>query len=365
MNSQENVQRIAKRNWALSQGQLALMWGLGRSVNYVLQQRFLPLAERLATGRTPFQPENFPQKLQQLLEATFALLQEDARNIQKGYYPLAVLRPELPWQQGLRFGRILRDGWALAKRRQNKEHRQFSVAVEQEFARSLKDTPAYYRRNFHFQTDGYFSPSSADLYDHQVEILFGGAADPMRRIWIPRLKMLLGETSTAPENFLEIGCGTGRLTRFVQLAFPQARITATDPSDAYLQKARRHCAIFPQTQFLRAFGEALPLRSEIYDVVYSSFVFHELPREVRRQVLLESARVLKPGGYLVILDSIQTGDVPLFDWALERFPVDFHEPFFTDYSKDRMELWARDANNLTMRDQKIGLLSKACVLQKS
>jgi len=40
--------------------------------------------------------------------------------------------------------------------------------------------PSYYA-NFHHQTNGYFSDLSANLYDLQVEILFGGSADAMRR----------------------------------------------------------------------------------------------------------------------------------------------------------------------------------------
>ena len=39
----------------------------------------------------------------------------------------------------------------------------------------------YYLQNFHYQTDGYLSDLSANLYDLQVEILFNGAADAMRR----------------------------------------------------------------------------------------------------------------------------------------------------------------------------------------
>jgi hypothetical protein len=41
--------------------------------------------------------------------------------------------------------------------------------------------PSYYLQNFHHQTDGYLSDASANLYDLQVEILFGGSADVMRR----------------------------------------------------------------------------------------------------------------------------------------------------------------------------------------
>ena len=41
--------------------------------------------------------------------------------------------------------------------------------------------PDYYRQNFHFQSDGWLSDHSAAIYDTQVEVLFTGAADVMRR----------------------------------------------------------------------------------------------------------------------------------------------------------------------------------------
>jgi SAM-dependent methyltransferase len=54
----------------------------------------------------------------------------------------------------------------------------------------------------------------------------------------------------------------------------------------------------------------------------------ELPPEVRRTVIREAARVLKPGGRL-ILDSLQRGDEPAYDAMLERFPQFYHEPYYT------------------------------------
>ncbi|HAE93237.1 MAG TPA: class I SAM-dependent methyltransferase, partial [Hyphomonas atlantica] len=36
-------------------------------------------------------------------------------------------------------------------------------------------------QNFHYQSGGWFTEDSADLYDTQVEALFTGTADAMRR----------------------------------------------------------------------------------------------------------------------------------------------------------------------------------------
>ena len=62
------------------------------------------------------------------------------------------------------------------------------------------------------------------------------------------------------------------------------------------------------------------------DVVTCLDLFHKLPNKVLRQVATEVARILKPGGKLFFIDSIQLG----FDGLLSCFPVAFHESCYLD-----------------------------------
>lgn len=45
-------------------------------------------------------------------------------------------------------------------------------------------------------------------------------------------------------------------------------------------------------------------------------------------------RVTKPGGTIVIMDSIQRTDVPEMAFFVERFNAEMHEPFFREYQRD-------------------------------
>jgi SAM-dependent methyltransferase len=55
---------------------------------------------------------------------------------------------------------------------------------------------------------------------------------------------------------------------------------------------------------------------------------------VRRTVVSEIARVLAPGGLVVIEDSAQLVEAPELVFFMQRFAAEFHEPFFLDYVDD-------------------------------
>jgi ubiquinone/menaquinone biosynthesis C-methylase UbiE len=80
--------------------------------------------------------------------------------------------------------------------------------------------------------------------------------------------------------------------------------------------------------------------------------------EERRKALQESMRVLKSGGFLGLIDSLQLGDEPRFDPMLELFPIAFHEPFYRNYSENSMERLLEEAG-VRHWERTHGFLSKA------
>jgi len=260
--------------------------------------------------------------------------------------PFSVLAPRDALRHGSRFLQILGDARGVASRRKRRDARDFGAKAKS----WLDGLPAYYRRNFHYQTDGYLSQRSAELYEHQVEMLFRGGADAMRRLILPPLRAHFGaEHDGQGLRLLEFGSGTGSATHAVARAFPRAKISCLDLSFPYTRHARQQLSGYERVECVQGDAAALEFGDGRFDAVYSVFLFHELPLPVREQVLAEAKRVLRPGGFFGLVDSLQKGDDPELDWALEFFPREFHEPFYAHYATHPMEALARAAGFESLR----------------
>ena len=203
--------------------------------------------------------------------------------------------------------------------------------------------PDYYRQNFHFQSDGWLSERSAALYDTQVEVLFTGSADVMRRRALRPIAEWMAGRNQRSLRGLDVGCGTGRLLAFLHQAWPGLKWTGLDLSPPYLAEARRLIGDTARVKLIEGAAEKLPFEDASLDLVVSSFLLHELPAEIRGKALAEIARVLRPDGLVVVVDSIQRGDHAAWDGLLDLFPHYFHEPYYADYVGGRLTDWAADS----------------------
>jgi SAM-dependent methyltransferase len=109
------------------------------------------------------------------------------------------------------------------------------------------------------------------------------------------------------EQALDVGCGAGTLAlEAARYLSPGGSITGIDPGDqqiarARVKAARRHMPRISM-EFKTDVIERLPFPDQTLDVVFSTLMMHHLPMPLKRQGLAEIARVLKPGGRLVIAD---------------------------------------------------------------
>lgn len=103
---------------------------------------------------------------------------------------------------------------------------------------------------------------------------------------------------------LDVGCGTGTLAIEVQQRVGETgRAYGIDPGTQQIARARSKAARrnLPAV-FQIGVIEHLNFPDQTFDVVLSTFMMHHLPDNLKRLGLSEVARVLKPGGRLVIAD---------------------------------------------------------------
>src|SRR5258706_15620722 len=106
------------------------------------------------------------------------------------------------------------------------------------------------------------------------------------------------------EQVLDVGCGTGTLAMEVARRVGRAgRVAGVDPGTEQIARARAKAARRNvPIEFQIGVIEQLPFPDQTFDVVFSTLMMHHLPAPLKRQGLAEIARVLKPGGRLVIAD---------------------------------------------------------------
>ncbi|WMS43321.1 class I SAM-dependent methyltransferase [Acuticoccus sp. MNP-M23] len=290
-----------------------------------------------------------------LLREVRALLARDLANVEAGLYPMPHDEPEGIAGLFEQRARYLRDVPEIVRRRAEGAH--------QEVDRSEGKRPRYYMQNFHFQTDGWMSEESARLYETQVETLFFGAAAAMRRQALVPVAERAAEVDQRTLRLLDVASGSGAFLRDLATAFPRLPVIASDLSEPYVELARGRLNPAARGGAVVAPAERLPFADGSFDILTNIYLFHELPPKVRPLVAAEFARVLKPGGRAVVVDSLQSGDTPLLDGLLELFPQMFHEPYYRSYlTTDFDQLFA--AAGLEVEASWSAFVSKVFVLRR-
>jgi len=100
-----------------------------------------------------------------------------------------------------------------------------------------------------------------------------------------------------PASVLDIGCGTGKLLRQARTSWPDAHLIGVDPANGMIEMAQR---LTPSATFLTGTAEALPLQDASVDLALSTISFHHWHDQAAG--LREIARVLRPGGYFLLVD---------------------------------------------------------------
>ena len=161
--------------------------------------------------------------------------------------------------------------------------------------------------------DPYASILQADkgLQARLADVLEVRAADPQQRAM---LKAYLSELHLPSAAIaLDVGCGTGSVSR-VLAEMPGVReVVGIDPSPIFVDKARELAKDLPQLCFQNGDGQALPFANASFDLVVFHTTLCHLPDP--EQALREAHRVLRADGWLAVFD----GDYMTTTVAIDTF----------------------------------------------
>lgn len=103
---------------------------------------------------------------------------------------------------------------------------------------------------------------------------------------------------TPAARVLDVGCGTGELLKRVRARHPDAVLAGIDPVPEMLAVARSKLSAKEDLRI--GYADTLPWPRGSFDVVVSCNMFHYITHPV--EALREMARVVRPGGSLVLTD---------------------------------------------------------------
>jgi demethylmenaquinone methyltransferase/2-methoxy-6-polyprenyl-1,4-benzoquinol methylase len=118
------------------------------------------------------------------------------------------------------------------------------------------------------------------------------------------------------EHVLDVACGTGRGTvGLAQAVGTSGRVDALDLSEAMLGQAHskiEKLGLYDRVHFKPGNARELPYSDATFDLVYNGYMLDLIPLNGFAPILKEMARVLKPGGRLVLVNMSKPDDRKTF-----------------------------------------------------
>jgi len=153
--------------------------------------------------------------------------------------------------------------------------------------------------------------AAPDIQQRLADVLEVRAAEPEQRHIVE--SYLRDVAFGSEDRVLDIGCGTGAVTRMLA-RWPGIReVVGVDPSEVFLDRARELAAGLDNVTFQEADGRALPFPANAFDAVIIHTALTHIPRP--EDVLSEAYRVLRSYGALAVCD----GDYATMTVALGDF----------------------------------------------
>ncbi len=136
-----------------------------------------------------------------------------------------------------------------------------------------------------------------------------------------------------PTRILDIGCSIGTNTLPYHETYPDAELYGIDVAAAQLRHAfARACAVDVPVHFSQQDGEHTDFEDESFDLIVSSYLFHELSVKSSKAVLTECHRLLKPGGLMLHMELPASDQVdPYYNFFLDWDAYYNNEPHYASF----------------------------------
>jgi ubiquinone/menaquinone biosynthesis C-methylase UbiE len=180
--------------------------------------------------------------------------------------------------------------------------------------------PDYFQADFHVQPGGMWKDDLVPFVTVISNDVFSGGSN-INYEWQANAARAIPEGTY--ERILDVGCGF-KSTFVLKERWPEAEVYGIDLSAPLLKyahklAARKGLAI----HFSQQNAEHTDFPDAFFDVVYSTLLFHEVPDAAAWNIIRESYRILKPGGWFVIEDTptydrLDPFTAHLSDWNTEH-----------------------------------------------
>lgn len=210
----------------------------------------------------------------------------------------------------------------------------------------FKNTPEYYKKDFHAYTGGNLTPlhakevtaaSYAVMSNHARNKSGYATSDDIRTRFSYNAKAYFEykrPIGKSPIKIIDNGCGIGLSTKYAESMYENTEVTGVDLSPYFLEVGD-HSKFKPTTIFYHGLAEYSGEDDNSQDMVMCSYLHHELPYEASKDIIKEAFRILDYGGVLCILDMDPEikGSNPLLEFIFRRT-----EPYLNDYKEFMIEI---------------------------
>jgi ubiquinone/menaquinone biosynthesis C-methylase UbiE len=270
----------------------------------------------------------------ELLRSYHSLLMHEVENVRRGYYSPRLLFGLRVREYLARFYDFYLETREIRARKRANRWKDIPDLAEYK-----KRFPQYYLRTYHWLPGGYLTDKSAYLYDLSVEMQLHGGGHCLRRLVIGAIqKHHSANCGDVAVDILDVASGTGQLLLQLATTLPEAALEGVELSPQYARYSRELLRRYghPDIPVHEANALHLPYADESVGCIVSVFLWHEIPHGMRRLIARECARVLAPGGTIVLLDGVQYETNPTMGHSLEQMVQKFHEPYYREYLQDSM-----------------------------